>query len=145
MNYIRMYLRLVNNSFFRFLAVGLVNTLVGLSLMFVLLHGIGLSYWVSTFTGNAVGAGVSFLLNKSFTFKSNVPLQTGLPRFCVIIMICYISSFYCSERIMEVVGDARAFGIVDVQTGAVLLGSAIYTISNYLGQKYLVFRKISTV
>ena len=60
----------MNFQFVRFLMVGVANTIVGLSVMYLLLHLAGLSYWTSTFLGNSVGAVVSFFLNRSFTFRS---------------------------------------------------------------------------
>lgn len=38
------------SSFIRFLAVGVVNTMIGLTIMFLLMHAVGMSYWLSTFS-----------------------------------------------------------------------------------------------
>ncbi|MDP4103968.1 MAG: GtrA family protein [Bacillota bacterium] len=46
----------MNHSFVRFLLVGVVNTIVGLSSMYLFLHGFSFSYWVSTFLGYVIGA-----------------------------------------------------------------------------------------
>lgn len=134
-------LKPTNSSLVRFLLVGIVNTLVGLMIMFLLLHIAGFSYWTSTFTGNAAGAFVSFLLNRSFTFKSDIPVQKGLPKFLTIILICYFFSYFVSEQLTEQFSYVSpSFG----QNVAVLIGSVLYTISNYLGQKYFVFGKVQT-
>ena len=87
------------NLFFRFLLVGLLNTAIGLGLMLLLLHSFHLSYWGATFIGNAIGACVSFLLNRSFTFKSNIPIIKGFPIFCTVVISCYLVAYTFSAKI----------------------------------------------
>jgi putative flippase GtrA len=132
------------NTFFRFLLVGLINTCVGLFIIFFLLNTVHLSYWVSTFTGNVVGACVSYCLNRSFTFNSQVSFQRGLPKFFTIILICYVGSYFFSEKLLFWLNQFQMVSPSVEQNGAVLLGSVLYTISNYLGQKYLVFNTVKT-
>lgn len=141
---IEKFLKRANHDFFRFILVGVVNTFVGLLIMFFLLNGLGISYWVSTFIGNTVGACISFILNRTFTFQSSVSYHKGLPRFYAIIFICYFSSYFCSEKIVLMMGHLIALNSSFAQNGSILLGSVFYTVSNYLGQKYIVFKKIKT-
>ncbi|MGG3564150.1 GtrA family protein [Neobacillus rhizosphaerae] len=133
------YLIPTNHSLVRFLLVGVVNTGIGLAIMFLLLNVVGASYWFSTFTGNAVGACVSFLLNRAFTFKSTVSYHKGLPRFIIVILLCYFSSYFLSGKMGEWIGQNFIISPEVVKNVSVLLGSVFYTICNYLGQKYLVF------
>lgn len=133
------------NSFIRFLFVGVINTIFGLSIMFFLLNVTHLNYWTSTFIGNTVGAFISFLLNRRYTFQSNVSYQKGLPRFLAIILACYLLAYYFSERIIFWLSSLPGLPITLGENSAILLGSGIYTVSNYLGQKYLVFTKVETV
>ena len=139
------YLKPTTNSLVRFLLVGVVNTCIGLVLMFFFLNVAGLSYWTSTFTGNAMGACVSFLLNRTFTFKSNISLQKGLPRFFVIIFICYFLAYFCSEKLLELLSQSYLLSTFMEKNASILLGSTLYTIANYLGQKYFVFNNIKSV
>lgn len=135
-------LKPTNSSFIRFLLVGVVNTFVGLLIMFVLLNGAGFSYWASTFTGNTIGAGVSFLMNRRFTFRSNITVYRGLPRFLAMIFLCYFCSYFVSEQLMsQFILPSPTLK----KNASVLLGSGLYTISNYAGQKYFVFKKMSPV
>lgn len=133
------YQILTTNSLVRFLLVGIVNTCIGLAIMFFLLNVANVSYWTSTFIGNAAGACVSFLLNRTFTFKSDVSYYKGLPRFIAIIVLCYFSSYFCSEKLAEWI-----FSPSVKENISVLLGSVFYTISNYFGQRYFVFKKGSS-
>jgi putative flippase GtrA len=130
------------NSFIKFLLVGLLNTIVGLGFMFFLKNGFNLPYWVATFTGNTLGAVVSFLLNRSFTFTSCVPIKEGVPRFAAVIIICYLFSFSISRLLAESLTDRDwQMNLISNDSLAILLGTGIYTISNYLGQKWYVFKK----
>jgi putative flippase GtrA len=138
------YLKPTTNSLVRFLLVGIVNTIIGLTFMFFLLNVVGLSYWTSTFAGNAIGACVSFLLNRTFTFKSNVSFFRGLPRFFALLFICYFSAYFCSEKLVELASQFVLLSTSIKENASVLLGSTLYTIANYLGQKYFVFKSLKT-
>ncbi|MFS0822090.1 GtrA family protein [Bacillus sp. 1P02SD] len=121
------------NTFVRFLLVGVINTLVGLSSILLLLHIVGFSYWLATFVGNSLGAGISYILNRRFTFGSKAMYGKSIPLFVLVILSCYFLSFSMSKFVS---------GFIFVQYPnemAVLLGTCLYTILNYLGQKYIVF------
>lgn len=57
-------------SMLRFLLVGVVNTLVGAGIMFLLYNLAGCSYWLSSAANYIVGGVVSYFLNKYYTFKN---------------------------------------------------------------------------
>jgi putative flippase GtrA len=127
-------------TFVRFIMVGLVNTMVGLSVMYLLLHGLGLSYWISTFLGNSVGACVSFFLNRRFTFNSDVSVLTGLFRFIVVILICYLISYSLGDSLVQLLLNNNDTFTSKVKTDlAVLISTFLYTVLNYLSQKLFVF------
>ena len=82
-----------NTEFLKFLGVGLVNTLIGYSAIFLFLNIIKIDYWFSTFLGNSIGAVVSYILNKKFTFNSTVPIPKSMIKFILVILICYGISY----------------------------------------------------
>lgn len=132
----------MNNSFFRFLLVGVINTIVGLSFMYLFLHLFSFSYWLSTFLGNMIGACVSYILNRSFTFKSNADVGKSMIRFIAVILGCYFLSYYAGEKIAYFVFSQLPFLPKKYATdGAVLFGTGFYTIINYFGQRLFVFQK----
>jgi putative flippase GtrA len=132
----------MKHSFVRFLLVGVVNTIVGLSSMYLFLNGFSFSYWVSTFLGNVIGACVSYILNRSFTFKSNAAVGTSMVRFAIVILICYFISYFLGEKIALFLFSQISFlGTKYAQDAAVLFGTGIYTITNYLGQRLFVFKQ----
>lgn len=133
---------LKHNTFIRFSIVGIINTAIGLSIIFLLLNVFHFSYWVSSSIGTAIGALFSFLLNRKFTFKSTVSFQRGAPLFFLIIFL----SFYLSYGIGEWIAARLTFPAfissrLTEKEIAVFIGACLYTTSNYLGQKLIVFRK----
>lgn len=132
----------MKNSFVRFIIVGIANTIVGLSVMYLLLHAAHLSYWISTFLGNSVGAIVSFFLNKSFTFKSEGSVAKSAIRFIAVILCCYFISYDLARNIVVSVLKDNQFFHTSIKTDlSVLVGTGLYTVLNYLGQKWFVFSK----
>jgi putative flippase GtrA len=132
----------MKHSFIRFLLVGVINTIVGLSSMYLFLHAFHFSYWASTFFGNIIGACVSYILNRSFTFKSNAAVGKSMLRFALVILTCYFVSYFLGEKIALYLFSQLSFlGTKYAQDAAVLFGTGIYTITNYFGQRLFVFQQ----
>ena len=131
----------LNRPFFRFLLVGVFNTIVGLSVIAILLNVVQANYWVATFVGNGVGALVSYMLNKRFTFRSNASVFGSLWKFFAVTLVCYGLSYGAglvfSRMIAAAVPAIPASYVEDI---AALLGTGLYTVSNFLGHKYFTFR-----
>ncbi|WP_307149325.1 GtrA family protein [Robertmurraya andreesenii] len=124
------------NSFMRFLLVGVLNTMIGLSVTFIVLHGLGQGYWMSTFIGNCVGAICSFILNRAFTFRSDVSYMAGGIRFIAVILLCYFIAYSLSPMLARSIPSLELLSKKDF---SVLMGAVLYTVFNYLGQRYIVF------
>ncbi|MBO0961192.1 GtrA family protein [Neobacillus sp. MM2021_6] len=132
-------------SFVRFIIVGIVNTIVGLSFMYLFLHALGLTYWMSTFLGNSVGAIVSYFLNRKFTFQSQNSVSTSAVRFVIVILCCYFISYQVGERLVVWLFHANElFNDKVIIDFAVLVGTGMYTFLNYFGQRVFVFPKNSS-
>ena len=128
-------------SFIRFLMVGVLNTIVGLSIMYALLHLVGLSYWMSTFIGNTIGAAVSYFLNKLFTFRSKNAHLSSIVRFIFVIGICYFLSYFIGIRVVTWgLSLLQINSKSAIQDLGILAGTGLYTILNYFGQKVFVFK-----
>jgi len=133
---------MIKNTFIKFLLVGVMNTIIGLSIMYICLNVFRLHYWPSTFIGNSVGAVVSYLLNRAFTFQSTVSHKRGMVRFVVVITVCYFFSYQLAYSLTEwFLSTTNWLNDEYVADIAILIGSGVYTISNYFGQKLLVFNK----
>ncbi|MFK7697733.1 GtrA family protein [Paenibacillus sp. HJGM_3] len=134
--------RLWQHSFVRFLLVGVLNTLIGLSATYLLLNGLDLHYWIATFLGNCIGACVSYVLNRTFTFQSQTSVGRSAWRFVAVILVCYGLSYAAglvlSDWLLALVSEQYA-GWAD--NLAVLIGAGLYTITNYIGQRFFAFRE----
>ncbi|MCZ8514227.1 GtrA family protein [Paenibacillus filicis] len=132
---------LLRHSFIRFLIVGLLNTLVGLGISFFSFNLLQFNYWASTFLGNTTGAVVSYVLNKKFTFRSQISIRSSWWRFVLVILSCYGVSYGASIGLAQ--ACIRYFPQVPagwLHNGAIFMGNVLYTISNYLGHKHFTFR-----
>ncbi len=130
----------MNYQFVRFLLVGVANTIVGLSVMYLLLHLAGFSYWVSTFLGNSVGAVVSYFLNRSFTFRSQSSGFKSMLRFVAVILFCYFVSYTFGRNLVEWIVSSSNITSGMKTDIAVLISTGFYTVLNYLCQKLFVFK-----
>ena len=65
----------------KFLIVGVINTLVGTSVMFVCYNVFHTGYWIASAMNYIIGSIVSFFLNKYFTFKSGKSLFVAFNYF----------------------------------------------------------------
>lgn len=74
----------------KYLAVGVVNTLVGYGVIFALMWG-GLMPELANIVGYGVGFIVSYLLNKRYTFASPASHKKDLPRFGFAMGLAYIA------------------------------------------------------
>ncbi|WP_226037905.1 GtrA family protein [Aquibacillus saliphilus] len=125
--------------FSRFILVGIVNTIVGLSLMYLLFFN-GLNYWLSTFIGNLIGACVSYLLNKSFTFHNEKSIQQTIYRFFIVIGSCYFIAYFIGRRSAFLLFDQLLQSPpISIEYISILFGTVLYTLLNYFGQKNFVF------
>ncbi|MDR0137547.1 GtrA family protein [Metabacillus idriensis] len=130
----------IDPLFIRFILVGIMNTAAGLSAIFLILNLFNADYWLSTFLGNIIGAAVSYYLNRSFTFSSQTSIKKSLPRFIVVIIVCYVAAFSFGKAASEFLYLLFPhFLIMTEDMLAVLLGTGVYTLLNFWGQKYFVF------
>lgn len=80
---------LPRGSFARFCVVGLLNTLAGLGSIFVLVDLVGIGDVPANLAGYIIGLGVSFVLNRTFTFSASGPVAPMIPRFMATFALAY--------------------------------------------------------
>ena len=135
-----------DKSFIRFVLVGVVNTLVGLTIMFSCYNLLHLGYWLSSAMDYTIASVMSYFLNKHFTFGYHEKGWWSLARFAVNIVACYFIAFslarpfvrFCLEHL------GLNLGISTLENISMLVGSAFFVIINYLGQRFFAFRGRST-
>lgn len=130
--------KLLSHSLVRFLAVGVLNTLLSAVLMFLLYDGAHLGYWLSSAVSYAVGAVVSFFLNRRFTFQSSTSLPKTALRFALTVTVCYLLAYSLAKPL--VVAVCAGFLPSDwAERAAMLFGMVLYTALNYTGQRFFAF------
>ena len=123
-------------SMLRFLLVGVVNTLVGAGIMFLLYNLAGCSYWLSSAANYIVGGVVSYFLNKYYTFKNTERSWKQVLRFALNVAVCWLLAYGIAKPLA-----LRLLAGFDekLQTNAAML-AGLYTALNYLGQRFFAFR-----
>ena len=84
---------LIDAKLWKFLLVGVVNTLAGMGIMFGLYNVAGCSYWVSSAANYVLTSILSFFLNKHFTFQSRERGAGQAVRFAANIAVCYLIAY----------------------------------------------------
>jgi putative flippase GtrA len=138
--------KLFDPTFFRFLLVGCINTLVGYGVMFGLYNLAGLhrwgdtGYWLSSAANYVVGSVVSFFLNKHFTFRNQEKGAGVVLRFVVNITVCYLLAYGLAKP--AVVWALGGLGLSDQLQGnlTMLAGSGFFVLLNYFGQRFFAFK-----
>jgi len=128
-----------DKTFLKFISVGVVNTLVGSGLMFVLYNFLGTDYWVSSATAYVVGSALSFFLNKYWTFKIRKWSVFIVAGFVLNIAICYLLAYKVARILVYALLLSHPEKIKD--NVAMLVGICLFTGLNYLGQRFVVFRR----
>jgi putative flippase GtrA len=116
----------------RFGAVGLVNTLIGLSCIYGLMFFFHAGAGVANAAGYGLGFGVSFVLNRVWTFGSTRSVRQVLPRFLLAASGCYLLNF-CLVMAGTGLGHFNPYL-------AQLIGVGAYTASLFLLCRWWVFR-----
>ena len=137
--------KIFDPTLFRFLLVGVVNTLVGYGVMFGLYNLAGLhlwgdpGYWISSAANYLVGSVVSFFLNKHFTFRSREKGPGVVLRFAANITVCWLLAYGLAKPLVLQLLAGRSLWLQE--NAAMLVGMCLYTALNYLGQRFFAFRK----
>jgi len=133
-------------TFFRFIIVGVINTLVGYGVMFGLynlagLHAMGdAGYWISSAANYVIGSIVSFFLNKHFTFRNQEKGSGVVIRFIVNISVCYLLAYGLAKPAVSWMLGGFGFSAQLQGNLTMLAGSGLFVILNYLGQRFFAFK-----
>lgn len=136
--------KLFDMTTLKFILVGIVNTIVGTAVMFLLfnvagLHKLGdVGYWISTASNYVIGSIVSFLLNKYFTFNNKTRSLKQIIIFIINITICYGIAYGLAKPLTVYVLSGVS-GQLQANI-AMVVGMCFFVGLNYIGQRFIVFR-----
>lgn len=126
-------------TLYRFILVGIANTLFGTAIMFVFYNVFHLSYWLSSASNYFFGSILSYFLNKSFTFRYGKTDLKSIVRFTVNILVCYLLAYGFAKPAMKYLLSGYSVSIQEnVSMG---LGMFLFVGLNYLGQRFFAFKK----
>jgi putative flippase GtrA len=78
------------------------------------------------------GAGLGFVINKYWTFTSRAPVYQEIPRFIGLYAVTACANTLVNKAVLWMI-DVRALGF--------LCATGVSTVLNFLGLKFIVFRR----
>ena len=138
--------KIFDPTLFRFLLVGVVNTLVGYGVMFGLYNLAGLhlwgdpGYWISSAANYIVGSVVSYFLNKHFTFRNREKGVKVVLRFALNIAVCWALAYGIAKPLTVWLLAGTGWSQQIQGNLSMLAGSGIFVFLNYFGQRFFAFR-----
>ena len=129
--------KLIDSSVPKFLLVGVLNTLVGAGLMFLLFNLAGWSYWAASAANYVTGGVMSYFLNKRFTFRNKERSWAQVGRFALTVVVCWLIAYGMAKPLA--LWALSGYGQKVQENVAMLVGMCLYTGLNYLGQRFFAF------
>ena len=127
-----------DKTFMKFVMVGVINTIVGTTIMFVFYNVFHLSYWISSASNYFFGSICSYILNKHFTFQYHERGWASLFRFTINIITCYLLAYGMAKPLMHWILSGSTKSIQE--NVSMLLGMCLFIVFNYLGQRFFAFK-----
>lgn len=132
--------------------IGVINTVAGYILVLVFLNVWNWNYWVASGTSYVIGGIFSYFANKKLTFQVEGNSWRLALKFAGNIAVCYLLAYGIAKPlarsvmreylpdVTQKIGDMlhMASGKVE-ENAAILVGMGLFTIFNFVGQKFLVF------
>lgn len=122
----------VGRSLWRFLLVGVLNTAIGLALIFAAKALLGWGDLASNASGYAAGLALSFGLNRQWTFGHRGAVRPAVLRYFGVFLMAY------AANLLTVFGlrDAAGIDAYLAQTAGVIPYTALF----FLGSRLFAFR-----
>ncbi|SFE48349.1 Putative flippase GtrA (transmembrane translocase of bactoprenol-linked glucose) [Sharpea azabuensis] len=134
--------KLLDRTFWKFILVGIINTIVGTGVMFLCYNAFHLNYWVSSAMNYIIGSIVSYFLNKYFTFQNKQRSWKIVIKFIINISVCYLIAYGVAKPLVARILSGQSVTIQE--NGAMLVGMCLFVGLNYLGQRFFAFKKEET-
>lgn len=125
----------IDQKLLKFIVVGIINTLVGMAIMFGLYNLAHCSYWLSSAANYVLTSILSYFLNKYFTFQNREKSAAQIVRFVLNIAVCYLVAYGIAKPLTFTI--LSGFGEQIQTNAAMLVGMCFFTGLNYFGQRFL--------
>ena len=126
-------------KFWKFILVGILNTVVGMGLQFLFFNLCGWNEWVSSLIGYILGSILSYFLNKYFTFKNKDKGWKPIVKFALNIAICYGLAYGIAIPLINMLCTANSWTMfgwsVEKFAGnfSMIVGACLFVAFNYIG------------
>jgi putative flippase GtrA len=120
----------LSRQLWRYAATGVLNTGLGLAVIFSLHLGAGLDIPAANAIGYAVGWLVSYAVNRSWTFGHRGRIGPSLLAYAALVLAAFAAN-------IALISTALAWGLPYIP--AQLLGVAFYSVAVFIGAKHVVF------
>lgn len=127
-------------TFWKFILVGVVNTLFGSLIMFFLYNFVHCSYWISSAANYFFGSILSYFLNKNFTFRDKSKDIKVVIKFVCNISICYLIAYGIAKPVVRFILSSASTNIQE--NFSMLVGMGLFVILNYIGQRFFTFKSV---
>ena len=128
---------MIDSSLSRYLAVGVGNTIIGLSVIYICKWILDMGDVSANFSGYTIGLVFSFFVNRKWSFDHKGSALHAALRFIIVIMMAYCANLLVVLLSINVLNInsylAHAIGIVP------------YLVVGYLGSRYFVFSEKRSV
>jgi putative flippase GtrA len=131
-------LNLFDKKLLKFILVGVINTIVGSAIMFILYNAVHLNYWVSSACSYIFASILSFFLNKYFTFGVQYWSVFMVIAFILTIAFSYLIAYGISKSAINYLLRNHPQKIRE--NIALFTGMCLFTGINYPGQRLIVFK-----
>ncbi len=132
----RFFLNYIKNNWhqlWRYASVGLISAVIDFGILYLLTDKLGLHYLVSATISFIIAASLNYYLNKTWTFK----VGGGLVKQAGIFLLIAGNGVILNNIIMYLLVEHGSWWYIYAKVIAI----GIVTIINFLGNKYLTFRK----
>ena len=123
--------------FLKYFISGIINTIAGSAVMFLLYNAAGFGYWFSSAANNVVAGIIGFLLNKYWTFKIKKWSLFMIISYFATIAISYFIAYKAALSVLNAVLAHQPRSIRD--NAAMFTGLCIFSVLSYFGQRFIVF------
>ncbi|MGH4139888.1 GtrA family protein [Clostridium sp.] len=132
---------LLDIKFLKFLLVGVINTIFGTGIMFLLYNLSSFGYWGSSAVSYILASILSFFLNKNFTFRNRESNVKTALRFTVNIAVCYLMAYSISKPIVTRILSNISLSKSIVEQFSMVFGMVLFASLNYVGQRFFAFKE----
>ena len=129
---------LFDKKLLKFIIVGIINTITGSAIMFLLYNAAHFSYWTSSACNYILTSILSFFLNKYFTFQVKKWSVFMIVSFILTIAFSYLIAYGISKPIVNFL--LSDYSLKFRENAALFTGMCLFTGINYLGQRLIVFK-----